>query len=88
MPRNEAGDHRDVEPTSQPIPGASADTEALARTPPQATRPGPQHKWLKPMRPDNPHRLRPGQTVITFIAPKPRVSGSAGAGDEPDGTDG
>jgi len=87
MKRNEAGDHRDeVEPTSQPIPGASADSEPLAPVPHQ--RPGPQHKWLKPMRPDNPHRLRPGQTVVTFIAPKPRVSDPAGAGDEPDGADG
>jgi hypothetical protein len=86
MPRDKTRDRREVEPTSQPIPGASADSEALAPTPPQ--RPGPQHKWLKPMRPDNPHRLRPGQTVVTFIAPKPRVSGPAGAGDEPDGADG
>ena len=85
MPRNK-GDRREVEPTSQPIPGASADSEPLAPTPPQ--RPGPQHKWLKPMRPDNPHRLRPGQTVVTFIASKPRASGPAGAGDEPDGADG
>ena len=87
MPRNK-GDRREVEPTSQSIPGASADSEALAQVPPQATRPGPQHKWLKPMRPDNPHRLHPGQTVVTFIASKPRASGPAGAGDEPDGADG
>jgi hypothetical protein len=56
--------------------------------PTRATRPGPQHKWLKPMRPDNPHRLRPGQTVVTFIVPKPSATGPAAAGDEPDGADG
>jgi hypothetical protein len=83
MTRNE-GDRREVELMSQPIPGASADSEPPV--PPQ--RPGPQHKWLKPMRPDNPHRLRPGQTVVTFVAPKPSATGPAGAGDEPDGADG
>jgi hypothetical protein len=67
MPRNQAGDHREVEPTSEPIPGASTDSEPLAPVPPQ--RPGPQQKWLKPMRPDNPHRLRPGQTVSSAAYP-------------------
>jgi hypothetical protein len=54
MTRDEAGDHRDVEPT-------------------RANRPGPQHKWIKPMRADR--RLGPGNSVL--IIPAPSSSGEA-----------
>jgi hypothetical protein len=41
--------------------------------PTQPTRPGPQHKWLVPMRPER--RLGPGNSVLIF--PARRAPGGA-----------
>jgi hypothetical protein len=79
MPRDDAADHREVEPTNsseeaQPRPPVLGEeprpiTGATVGEPPR----GGPHARLKPMRPER--RLGPGNSVLTF--PAPRAPGDA-----------
>jgi hypothetical protein len=70
-------------------PGETGDPTSRQRAKGASTAPrekppaGGPYPNLRPMAPDDPRRLEPGQSVLVTIAPKPR-GGSAGAGRDDD----